>query len=181
MKHGERWGTTPALPHRALRGSEKWASHPNNCAQGQKKKKKIQEAQIRTDFTEEAASFQDGQVSLTIANNNNNKHLLVLIHSPMRSGIIFSPILKKRIPRHRETQQHVQGHTAWKGQSLDEFPGRLVPEVTLLTSSLCHFSQHFLPLTATQRSGRRLGESLKVSRSSSFLLKKNYLFGCIGS
>ena len=36
-----------------------------------KKKKKIQEAQIWTGFTEEASSFQDGQVSLTIANNNN--------------------------------------------------------------------------------------------------------------
>ena len=178
MKHGDKWGTTPALPHRALRVSGKRASHPNNCAQGQKKKKKIQEAQIWTDFTEEAAFFQDGQVSLTIANNNNNKHLRVLIHLPMRSGTIFSPILKKRIfspilkkriPRHREAKQHAQGHTAWKGQSLDESPGRLLPEVTLLTSSLCHFSQRFLPLTATQRCGRRPGESLKVSRSSSFL------------
>ena len=154
-----------------------------------KKKKKIQEAQIWTDFTEEAASFQDGQVSLTIANNNNNKHLPVLIHLPMRTGTIFSPILKKRIfspilkkriPRHREAKQHAQDHTAGKGQSLDESPGRLLPEATLLTSSLCHLSQHFLPLTATQGSGRRPGESLKVS---SFLFKKIfiYLFGCIGS
>ena len=142
-----------------------------------KAKKKIREAQIWTDFTEEVASFQDGQDSLTIANNNNHKHVLVLIHSPMRSGTIVSPILKKRIPRHREAQQHVQGHTAWKGQSLDEFPGRLVPEVTLLTSSLCHFSHHFLPLTATQRSGRRPGESLKVSGLSSFLLfKKKFIY-----
>ena len=107
----------------------------------------------------------------------------MLIHLPMRSGTIFSPILKKRIfspilkkriPRHREAKQHAQGHTAWKGQSLDESPGRLLPEVTLLTSSLCHFSQRFLPLTATQRCGRRPGESLKVSRSSSFLFI--YLF-----
>ena len=45
-----------------------------------KKKKKIQEAQIWTGFTEEASSFQDGQVSLTIANNNNILTLHLTLH-----------------------------------------------------------------------------------------------------
>lgn len=45
-----------------------------------KAKKKIQEAQIWTGFTEEASSFQDGQVSLTIANNNNILTLHLTLH-----------------------------------------------------------------------------------------------------
>lgn len=64
----------------------------------------IQEAQIRTDFMEEVTSSQDGQASLTLTNDNNDQRLLVLIHLPMRLGTILIPILKMRIPRHREAK-----------------------------------------------------------------------------